>query len=197
MTLLLKIEALKNNDVIPYSEKKDAFNRIKQFMTEGDITLLAKEEEILKRWIYADKLLKQRKYTQEQIIEKVSDMFSVSEFTARNDISYAMALFSATITVNKKYLLHHHAENLQLMIEQFSKDKSLVHLVPKLAAEYTRALDAIPDEIKKETPPPPRIVFNIIGGQQNTPRTYEEALKSIEKRSSKEYTDFEEIPPNE
>ncbi len=164
-------------------------------MTDGIITLSTKEEEILTRWIYADKLLKLRKYKEEQLIDKIKERFSVSEYTARKDIYQAQALMGSIISINKKYLLHHHAEKLSILMETYSTDKSLVHLVPKLAAEYTKALAAIPDEVNKETPPAPQIIFNIVPGQAiTTPKTYEEAVSSIAKRkSAKEYTDFDEV----
>ncbi len=180
-----------NEELLPASQRKDAYTRIKKFMTDGDITLLPKEEHILSRWCMADKLMKLNKYTEEQIVEKIVEKFSVSQYTARKDIYNAQALMASVMLVNKKYLLNHHAENLKLMIEQFKKDKTLVHLVPKLAAEYTRAIQAIPDDLNAEKRPAPTIIFNVT---QSAGKTFEEALASIEKRKAdKEFTDFEEV----
>lgn len=181
--------------LIPVSPREDAFNRIKQFMSEGDITLQAKEEQILKRWIYADKLMVQRKYSHEQIKEKISELFDVSMSTANSDIFKAQELFASTITVNKKYCLWHHAEHIKLMISKCSNDKSLMYLLPKLEAEYTRAINSIPDEQNKKPMEAPVMIFNVIEGQGiNMPKTFEEAVASMKKRQEeKEYSDFEEV----
>jgi hypothetical protein len=175
------------NDLVKQAEKESAFNRIMRFMDDGDITLQSKEELILHRWNHAYKLFIQKKYTREQIAEKVSERFDVSIYTARNDYYQALALYAGLMHANKKLLLDHHAENLRLMMERFSQDKTLVHLVPKLAAEYTRAVIAIPEEISKDKIPPPQMIFYMIPGQEiSSKKGFEEALANIKKRQSQE-----------
>src|SRR4051812_32029469 len=107
------------NDLVKQAEKESAFNRIMRFMDDGDITLQSKEEAILLRWNHAYKLFIQKKYTREQIAEKVSERFDVSIYTARNDYYQALALYAGLMHSNKKLLLDHHAENLRLMMERF------------------------------------------------------------------------------
>jgi len=176
---------MKNNEIVKTTQRENAFNRIMQFMIDGDITLTAPEEEILHRWLYCDKLLLQRKYKEEQIIEKIVDTYGVSKYTAKNDIYQAQALMGGVIKPNKKYLLHHHAEGIMLFIERCKLDKSLVYLVPKLLDAYTKAVIAMPDEINKDKMPPPQMNFFIIPGQQITvSKSFEDAIKNMNKRSS-------------
>jgi len=177
--------------------KNIAFTRISRFMNDGDIVLNAEEEEILLRWIYCDKQILQRKYTEKQIIDKIVENFGVSSYTALRDIYQTQALFGAAIKANKKYLLHHHAENILLTIERYKTDKSLVHLVPKLFEAYTKAVVAIPDEINNNTQPPPQMNFFILPGQQvSNVKSFEDAIANISKRMNSnniQDADFEDI----
>lgn len=186
-------------DIVPFdSEKNDAFTKILRFMTDADIVLSAEEEKILDRWIYCDVLLRQRKFKEEDIIDKIKDKFSVSKFTARNDIYKAQALFEGARKVSKTYLLHHHIEDIALHIERIKFDKSLSHLLPKLYDSYTKAVLALPDETNKNVLPPPVFMFNVVQGQEiKKPMSFEEARAAAQKklnRSEKDYTDFEDQP---
>jgi hypothetical protein len=176
------------------SERETTFNRILQFMTDGDITLTAEDEIILSRWTYAFKLFIQNKYTEEQICEKVKDIFSVSIYTARNDKYQAQALFAGSIKSNKKLLLHRHAESIRLFMEKCKTDKSLIHLIPKLAEAYTKAVIAIPDEINKDVMHPPVMNFFLIPGQDvKVNKTFEDALADMKSRQDDSYTEFQEV----
>lgn len=176
------------------SKQETAFNRIKQFMTEGDICLTGEEELIFHRWNYAYKLYMQKKYTEDQIVDKVASFGTVSSITARNDIYHAQALFGGSIKSNKKFLLHHHAEDIRLFMEKCKVDKSLVHLVPKLADAYTKAIMAMPEEINKDVMPPPIMNFFLVPGQDLIPaKSFDEAIAEMRTRQDKEYTDYELI----
>src|SRR5687768_1151203 len=107
---------MKKDEVI-LSEKDNTFRRIMRFVTDGDLVLTGKELEVHARWNFCFKTWMQRKFTEQQIVDKVVAAFSVSEFTARNDIYQAQALFGGSVLSNKKFLLHHHAENILLTIE--------------------------------------------------------------------------------
>jgi hypothetical protein len=142
-------------DLVPIgNEKKDAFSRILRFYDKADIVLTAEEEQIHSRWIYCDALLRSRRHKTEEIIEKICEKFSpLSKFTAQNDIKNTYALFAAARQISKRYVLQNSIENIQLDIERFKNDKSLVYLLPKLYAELTRASNALPDEIPNNNVP--------------------------------------------
>lgn len=186
------IATIDNND------KNDAYTRILRFYMQADIVLTAAEEEILKRWNFCDKLLRQRKYRTEEVIEKIMELFGVSKYTAQNDINQAYALFGQTRTVSKQYLLIHHAEEIALQIEQIKTDKSLYYLLPKLNDSYTKAIAALPDEISKKELPTPTVIIGVIQGQSATPTmTFEEAQAKLKQRRQKikpDFTDFEDVP---
>jgi len=184
-----------SNKEVALTERETAFNRILRFMNEGDITLTADEEQILHRWNYCYKLQLQRKYTSRHIAEKIKAVYDVSIYTANNDVYNAQALFGGSIKTNKKFLLHHHAENILLLIEQYKTDKALVHLIPKLLDSYTKAIVAIPDEINKDKTPPPVMLFAIIPGQSvSMTEDVQSAISRLKKSNKKDYTDFEELP---
>lgn len=186
-----------SNNLVPLeNEKNDAFSKILRFMTDADIVLSAGEETILDRWIYIDALLRQRKFREEDIIDKVKDKFHVSKFTARNDIYKTQALFEGARKVSKTYLLQHHAEDIALQIERIKHDKSLAHLLPKLYDAYTKAISALPEEIGKNVLPPPIIVMGTVAGQEiQKPMSIEEAREAFKKKfgkKDKEFTDYED-----
>src|SRR4051812_24921910 len=146
---------MSRQEIVEQNKKSNAFDKILRFLSDGDVVLMANEEEILQRWIYCHKQMLQRKFTEGQIIDKIVENFSVSSFTARNDIYQAQAVFGSTIKANKKYLLYNHAENILLTIAKFENDKSLKFLLPKLFDSYTKAVSAIPEEINRDKQPPP------------------------------------------
>jgi hypothetical protein len=182
----------KSREVIS-TEKENSFARILRFLTDGDISLSTQEEQILARLNHSYKLQLQRKYTERQVCQKIQDIYQVSQWTAQNDYYQAQALFGGSIKTNKKFVLHHHAENIMVFIDQCKTDKSLVHLVPKLMDSYTKAIMAIPDEINKDKLPPPVMLFAVIEGQSiSMPKTFDQAIASIKSRNNNTYIDFEE-----
>lgn len=173
------------NNIAEQNKKNSAFERILRFLSDGDVVLVANEEEIMQRWIYCHKQLIQRKFTDGQIVDKVVENFGVSSYTARNDIYHAQALFGSIIKANKKYLLYNHAEHILLTIEEFKNDKDLKYLLPKLFDSYTKAVIAIPEEINRDRQPPPMMNFFILPGQQvNSAKGFEEALAAINQRNN-------------
>lgn len=182
---------MKMKELQKVTKAENTFNRIMQFCTEGDITLSGEEELIFHRWNSAHKLWLQKKYTEQQIAEKVKELHGVSIFTARNDIYQAMALFGGSIRANKKFLLHHHAESIFLFMERCKVDKTLVHLVPKLADAYTKAVVSMPDEINKDQKQSPQFVFVVKEGQGlSVAKNYEEAVANMKKRLLNDVTDI-------
>lgn len=147
-------------------EKQDAFSRILRFMTKSDITLNANEEAILDRWCYCDVLMRSRKKTTDEIVADMVKRWDVSKFTAINDINATQKLFAKSRDVNKKYLLHHHIEQIGLSIQKAGLKDTNLELMPKLFDSYTKAIQALPDDETADKLPPPIMNFFIAPGQQ-------------------------------
>lgn len=185
----------KAHTILEQGNQNSAFTRIQRFYSAGDITLTQKEEEILQRWILCYKLIRQRKFTEEEIIEKIVKLYAVSQYTARNDIYQAMSLHGDMIKANKKLLLYNHAELILLTIEKKKKSAGAESL-SRLFDSYTKAVAAIPDEINKDAMPPPQMLFFIVPGQQiDSVKKFEDAIASIAKRNNSNIqdADFEEV----
>lgn len=164
-------------------EKKDAFSRIVRFMTKADITLQSDEELILDRWIYCDVLLRQGVKLHDEIVQDLCATFSISKFTALNDINQTQRLFERARQASKKYLGHLHIERINQDItrlrsvyfstytdkegnqrETFPDEKEAAALA-KFYDTYTKALEALPDEEVADKQPPPLFIFNLAPGQ--------------------------------
>ena len=156
-------------------EKKDAFSRIVRFMTKADITLNADEEVILDRWVYCDVQLRQGVKTQDEIVQDLCKQFSISKFTAINDINHTQRLFERARQASKKYLGHIHLDRINQDISRL-RDKVYkddrkpnddeLQTLAKLYDTYTKALLALPDEQIADKQPPPLFIFNLAPGQQ-------------------------------
>lgn len=181
-----------SKSVLAYRKKANAYDRIQRFYFDGDIVLTAEEENILMRWKYAHSQIITRKYSEDQVVANICQLHNVSEYTARDDYYKAMTLYSGLIKVNKKFLLHHHAQNILLKIEKYSTDKTLVHLVPKLMEAYTKTVIAIPDDDIKQRKDTPVIKFNIVSGQKITDlSSIDDAIKRL--NQSTEIIDIDSI----
>lgn len=187
------------NDVSLYVDKGDALSRIKTFMSnaESGVMLTPNEEKILSRLIYANALLSERKFTTEQVAEKIKEKFGCSIFTARNDINNTYTLFVSITEDYKRYTLWHHVEFLRQKLKAWETDKSLAHLLPKLSDSITKAIAAMP--VKPEAPdiPAPIILINVVGGKITAPEmspdeARKEADEIIKQEEKGEYIDFED-----
>lgn len=188
--------------VVP-AEKKDAFTRILQFLTKADITLNPDEEIILDRWIYCDAQLRGRKMGQDEIIEAIKQKWGVSKYTAMNDINQCMRLFERSRQVSKKYLLHHHIEEIGKVIAAVSGGVKVFNpitktesdfidyaLLPRLFDSYTKAIEALPDDQVSDPKHPPIFKFILAGGGQINPGiSAEEAMKMADTILMQENTD--------
>lgn len=183
-------------------EKDDAFSRISKFMgpNESGVVLTGKEEKILTRWTLAHSLLAERKFTREEIAEKISKIHSVSLFTARSDIDNAYKLFISITKEYKQYTLWQSVEDIDKLINKWKDDKSLAALLPKLFAERTRAIAAMPLEAAAPNLPAPVIIVQTTGAI-NSPMAIDEALKEADKliqfEKDHEYLDFEDSQDGE
>lgn len=188
-----------SKEVSRLSKKQTVFDRILSFVEgDGAVILSSDEELILQRWTFAYKVWLQRKHKESEIIQKIIDMFHVSGHTARNDIYTSQALFAGSIRSNKKFLLHHHAENILLYIEKCKLDKSLSHLVPKLMDSYTKCVKDMPTDENKKVMPPPVMNF-FLTSDQNIPlqKSIEDAIVSMKQRQSVEDIPYEEMNTDE
>lgn len=205
----------KNKLQVVVPPKKDAFTRISQFMTGKAVVLSADEETILNRWITVDKWLRQNKHTTDEICALVEKDFSVSKFTALNDIRNTQKLFALARSVNKKYVGHIHLERINKDIEDmrdriFYQDgpvdgvkvarvpdaKEMVALA-RLHEAYTDALNKMPEDAKKDVMPPPIFNFNLVGGEVTTTMTLPDALNAADEmlNGTGDYIDHEVVPP--
>jgi hypothetical protein len=192
---------MSKKEIVKADVKDDAYSRILRYMQyPEDVVLTSKEEQILDRWIFCNVMLKDRKTRLEDIIEKISSKFSVSKFTARNDIGFTTALFVEARKISKEYLLYNHIEDIGLTIEKWKLDKSLAPFVPKLLHEYTIAVSKLPDQIQKREKPKVVNNFFVVQGQDlQAPMDYEDAFKEAdkmieadEKKPDPDYIDFED-----
>lgn len=180
-------------------EKNDALTRIQKFMSneESGVALNVKEEQMLSRWIFCNALLKERKWKEDQIIDKLMAQFSVSKYTARADINRTRSLFVSLVQDLKKYTLHRHIEDIEHTIEKWKLDKSLAPFVPKLMDSLTRAVQALPDETLITDVPAP--VVNIITGglhihnSMTAAQAMKEADDLIDYEKNHEYTEFDDV----
>lgn len=184
--------------------KTDALSRIQRFMSnsESGVVLTAEEEKILTRLIYTNALLTERKYSSEQIIEKVKEKFGVSQWTARADIEKTYTLFSAVTEDYKRYTLKLHIEAIERKIVQWENDKSLSHLLPKLYDARTRAIAELKVVPLLPDTTAPVIILDIKGSMSKPDITPEQARAEAEeilKHEDKDITDidFEEVNKDE
>jgi hypothetical protein len=183
-------------------QKTDAFSRIKVYMSEPDsgIVLVTKEEQMLKRMVFADRFLSENKYTVDEVAEKLKDLFGISIWTAKDDIKKTYTLFAGVTEDYKRYAMRHHVEFLNKKISQWENDKSMAPFLPKLIAEKTRALAALPVQAEAPDVPPPVIIVNVtanIIAPMDAGDALSQADKLIEFEKEHEYLEFEETPDDE
>jgi len=75
------------------SKLTTAKERIKRFLTDGDISLSAEEVGILQRWEFTDRLMMQGNTITSLLRVRIQDEFSVSVTTADSDIFSAQEVF--------------------------------------------------------------------------------------------------------
>lgn len=190
-----------SKDLVPIQpEKTDAFSRIVNFMSkeESGIVLSATEEKMLARWMYCHALLKERKFRDEDIIDKITDKFECSRITARNDISQTRSLFVRLTKDLKKYGMIHHIQDLEIEFQKRKTDKAYAPYLHRLADAITKAYAALPDEVENQEVLAPTIIVNVVQGQSvESAMNVEEALKAadelIDLEKNHEYTDFEDL----
>lgn len=177
-------------------KKREAYVAIRRFMIDGDVTLREEEEKILNRWIFTDALMRAKEDDEDGMIKKIVDQFTVSPYTARNDIYYTQRLFADSRKIVKKYLIHHHLDRIDQDIQRIRKllfankkkvddteydyipDAKEMAALAKLHETYTYTLNSMPDDDLEDKQPPPIFQFILAPGQViERPLMLEEALK--------------------
>jgi hypothetical protein len=196
---------MKKPVLIEAPEKEDALSRIRRFMSteESGIVLSVNEEKMLQRWVFANAMITERKFSRDEIADRIKNVHGVSIHTARSDINNAYSLFVSVTADYKRYTLQLHIEFIEKQIMKASTDKSLMPLLPKLIAEKTRALMAL--DVEQSNPDLPAPMINLymlmMGSQAGPAKTndsnlnslLQEADKLIEFEKNHEYTDFSEV----
>lgn len=190
------------------SGPRDAKSRITRYLTIADIALSADEERILERWECADRLMRSKSMSYDEMVKHIETHYHVSRWTARSDIASAQEVFSRSRTTNKKYHLHLHAERIDADIERVRAgwadsghvpDAKEIAALARLHDSYTYAIERMPEDKVGKKQPPPIMLLNLVKGDQvNQPLTYEEALKDaqafLENDQQTEDIDHEELP---
>lgn len=185
--------------------KRDAKTKIIRFLTDQDPQPLTSEDEtILKRWEDCDRLLR-AKEADAVIIDHLVKTHGVSSTTAYNDIFSAMEVFGKSRRLNKNYLLHHHLQRIDRMIEKinskwFDPENPKYHpsekeiaAVARLNDAYTYAVNSLPAQSDKPALPPPIMVFSGLKGMTvATEMSVEDAIKYADDIIAGKLTDTDE-----
>jgi hypothetical protein len=172
----------------------DSYSRIKLFLspTETGIVLTAKEEEMLKRFVFANGMLSEKKWTRNEIAAKIKEVHGVSYWTALHDINTAYTLYHQVTEDYKRYTLVNHVEDIDKLIQQWSKDKSMAPYLVKLFEAKTKAIQSIPVQLVNPDVPAPVINVSVVKNTtiiMNKDEAIDEADKLIQFEKDHEYLD--------
>ena len=193
------------NRLLP--QKGDAKTRIGKFLAGEKILLSSEEEKILVRWETAHELLIAKEKSWKEIRNHISVTYSVSNYTAENDICYAQEVFGSNRKINKRYLLHLHLDRMDQDIERIREglfftedddtnvkfnrtpDAKEIAALARLNEVYTYTLNSIPEDTNRTKLPPPIYVFKLPDGISITqPMSIDAAMKAAD-----EYITFEDV----
>ncbi len=169
---------------------KDFKTSIIRYLTdESPGALSSEEEKVLARWEHADFLLRQH-LEWNDIILKIIAKFSVSKFTAENDIANAQEVFARSRRLNKKYIVHLNLQRIEKFIAFVEKklfaddelpDAKTIAAVAKLYETHTYTANSIPAEVVKTSLPPPVMNFYLVNRATLTqPMSVEEAIREAD-----------------
>lgn len=161
-----------------------AKERIKAFLLGDQVILNSEEVTILARWEKAD-LMYRTGHPYDEIIKALTEApYSVSRFTAQNDLHTCMELFAAARKVNKKYILYLKYERQMQDIEKYRKmifgrklqvkgketevmpDTKEMMALAKLEEAATYTLNSLPSDPDKAPSMPTKVVLNLVQGEQ-------------------------------
>lgn len=174
-----------------------AKEKITAFLTQQEITLNAEEERMLARWEAADRLL-QQKLPLPQIVERLTNEFSISRFTAQNDVFTAQEIFGAARKLDKRYLLFMKYQRQEADIERIRKkmfklgengesnndewgiDAKELQALAKLEEAITYTLNSIPQEAPAPIVKQPVMLFNTVNNY-SAPMSVNDALAEADR----------------
>lgn len=142
---------------------KDSTNReaIELFLVseEGSVELTDKQNDLLRRWTYADEVIRKGEVRGRETIAQLLIMkFKVSRATAYQDIVHAEQVFSSSTPLNKRFRIGLRIEFLEKKIDELYElqdNMSAVMLEKSLQKYY----DCYPDIAPVKSPK--KIVYNI------------------------------------
>lgn len=175
------------------NEPKSYVDAIVRFIIDRDIVLSIEQEKSKERILYADELIRERKYTRKQIVNMIAVRFDVSTWRADTDISDAHKIFGRARKINKNYVLTEHIDEIQSQIVLARQARQFA-ILPKLNDNLTYALNSLPPEEKEAQMAPVKIVFRIQdpgAAPLDVDALLAEAAALIKKKSD-DYIDFEE-----
>lgn len=189
------------------SKLSTAKERIKRWLTDGDITLQPEEITILQRWEFADRLMSQGITVTALLRGRIMEEFAVSQSTADNDIFSAQEVFGESRKINKRYLGHLHLQDIHADLTRIRKklfereddkgkkiavipDHKEMQALAKLHDAYTYQLNSLPD-----TDPPPAVkrpifLFQLPHG--NAPKAPMQLDNAMQKAD--EFINYELLP---
>lgn len=183
-----KISAKNGNDV----------ETLISFIIKGDRELTSKQHEFLQRLQFADMLIKERKWTREEVVQMNQEKFNTSKWRADQDITDCHKVFGSTRKINKNYLMAHHLDEIEKHI-QLAKEKGRLDLLAKLNDNYTYALNSIPSDAKDFAETPANIVFVINNETMKQDKSVEDLLAEVDQLINQvpeeDYLEYDE--PNE
>lgn len=170
---------------------KDFKSKIVKYLTEDNPAPLgAEEEKALARWEHADFLMRQH-LERNDIILKLTHKFTISKFTADNDITNAQEVFSLSRRLNKAYIVHLNLQRIEKFIgflekkmykdEDWRPDAKEIMAMAKLYEVHTYTANSIPQAPIKANLPPPIMNFFLVGQKpMDQPMTYEQAIEEAD-----------------
>lgn len=172
----------------------------------GAIILSPKQEDLLKRWMKADELLRTGRFNSREVANALVKIFSTDDdgkkysiATAWRDIEDARFIFGSTRKSAKSYRLHAHLDRIEEAMINAQRLGDM-KLLPKLYDAYTYALSLVKDDENK-TPLPTAIIFNmnikqgaqLMSSDISPEDAKETARKRLEEKGiSTDFLDFEE-----
>src|SRR5436190_5584957 len=151
---------------------------------EGTVPLTDKQKELLKRWEYADELIRRNEMRRETIAKLIMVKFKnaegkpLSRVTAYQDIVNAENVFASSTPLNKKYRIQLRIEFLEMKINELY---GMVHIDP--VDEAGNKIAAAEEDLDK-----------LIDRVESNKRYLHEA-KELEKILQKYYHDYPNVIP--
>jgi len=181
------------------SKLSTAKERIRRWLTEGDIVLQPDEITILQRLEFADRLMSQGITVTGLLRKQIMDEFGVSQSTADGDIFNAQEIFGESRKINKRYLGHLHLQDIHADLTRIRKklfedknipDQKEMQALARLHDSYTYQLNSLPD-----TDPPPAVkrpIFVFMLPQGHAPKAPMELTDAMAKAD--EFINYELLP---